>query len=176
MHGGDLIASSPGEGRGTSFTLTLPGADAVPSAIKAQAKASRPLDALASLDILVIEDNDDVADTLAAWLEKLGHRVRVARTGSTGLELVLSTRPHVVLCDVGLPEMDGVEVCQRVRQLAREFRPLMVALTGWGKDEDHKRTKDAGFDHHLVKPVALDVLAEVLRRADRRTIRCGRDG
>ena len=165
MHGGDLTAWSAGEGRGTTFTLTLPGADTVASATEVQAKPPRRFDPRAPLDILVIEDNDDVADTLAAWLQEMGHHVQVARTGSSGLELTLAMRPQVVLCDIGLPEMDGVEVCQRVRQLARDFRPTMVALTGWGKDEDRKRTKDAGFDHHLVKPVALDRLSEVLQRA-----------
>ena len=83
------------------------------------------------------------------------------------IALLREHRPDVLLSDIGLPEMDGVEVCQRVRQLAHDFRPIMVALTGWGKDEDRKRTKDAGFDHHLVKPVALDILSEVLQHADR---------
>lgn len=166
MHGGDLTAWSPGEGRGTTFTLVIPGADTVASAIEVQARSVRRFDRKTPLGILVIEDNDDVADTLAAWLEEMGHHVKVARTGSSGLELILAMRPDVVLCDVGLPEMDGLEVCLRVRQLARDFRPMMVALTGWGKDEDRKRTKDAGFDHHLVKPVALDMLSKLLQRAD----------
>ena len=107
----------------------------------------------------------DVAETLSAWLEELGHRVRVAHDGVAGLELVLATRPDVVLCDVGLPEMDGVEVCRRVRARVGTGAdaPMMVALTGWGNEDDRKRTAAAGFDHHLVKPVALDVLSEVLR-------------
>jgi CheY-like chemotaxis protein len=115
------------------------------------------------LDVLVIEDNVDVADTLSAWLAEMGHRVQIAHDGAAGLALALATKPDVVLCDVGLPEMDGVEVCQRVHELARESRPRMVALTGWGNDEDRKRTAAAGFDHHLVKPVALATLSEVLR-------------
>jgi CheY-like chemotaxis protein len=120
------------------------------------------------LDILVIEDNEDAADTLALWLEKQGHTVQIARTGPTGLEMVLAGKPDVVLCDVGLPEMDGVEVCQRVRASTQAGpRPIMVALTGWGMEEDRRRTKDAGFDHHLVKPVSLDLLADVLKNASR---------
>jgi signal transduction histidine kinase len=167
MHGGDLSAWSAGEGQGTTFTLTLPDADNKASATEAQAKPPRRLDPRTRFDILVIEDNDDVADTLTAWLQEMGHCVHVARTGASGVELALVTRPHIVLCDLGLPEMDGLEVCQRVRQLARDFRPIMVALTGWGNDEDRQRTHNAGFDHHLVKPVALDLLSEVLQRADR---------
>jgi signal transduction histidine kinase len=167
MHGGSLSAWSAGEGHGTRFMLTVPGAEAEEEAADAAVAqvepeaTSRPDSG--PLDIAVIEDNDDVADTLAAWLEGLGHRVHVARTGPSGLALVLETKPDVVLCDIGLPGMDGVEVCQQVRARAREFRPLMVALTGWGKDEDRKRTATAGFDHHLVKPVKLDTLSEVLR-------------
>jgi signal transduction histidine kinase len=164
MHGGNLTAWSAGEGQGTTFTLTIP-AEAAAAEEAAEARdepGAAPSSDSEPLDIAVIEDNDDVADTLAAWLEGLGHRVRVARTGPSGLELVLETKPDVVLCDIGLPGMDGVEVCQRVREQAREFRPLMVALTGWGKEEDRKRTAKAGFDHHLVKPVKLATLSDVL--------------
>jgi signal transduction histidine kinase len=165
MHDGDLTAWSAGEGQGTTFTLTIPAEETANQAAEGAdaPKAPQRVDAK-RLDILVIEDNDDVADMLAAWLEELGHSVRVARTGRSGLDLVLATKPEVVLCDIGLPEMDGVEVCQRVREQAREFRPLMVALTGWGKEEDRKRTAAAGFDLHLVKPVALDTLSDVLNR------------
>jgi signal transduction histidine kinase len=177
MHGGDLSAASEGEGMGSTFTLTLPAPDVEPQATATEPTATAAATGTAApaershapragadaLDILVIEDNDDAADTLAAWLEELGHRVLVARTGPTGLDLVLAHKPDVVLCDVGLPEMDGVEVCQRVRQMAREFRPYMVALTGWGMEEDRRRTAEAGFDHHLVKPVALDALSELLK-------------
>jgi signal transduction histidine kinase len=172
MHSGELSAWSEGEGRGSTFTLRLPAerasADQAAAAAPAETTESTgSAQAATPLDVLVIEDNDDVADTLASWLELLGHHVRVAHTGPTGLELALSTHPDVVLCDVGLPEMDGVEVCQRVRQHDGEFQPLMVAITGWGKEEDRRRTTEAGFDHHLVKPVALDILENVLNSAPR---------
>ncbi|HEY6038440.1 MAG TPA: response regulator [Kofleriaceae bacterium] len=162
MHGGDLTAWSAGENRGTTFTLGIPGAAVVPITIESAPEKLGSIVTGAMLDILLIEDNDDVADTLAAWLETLGHRVTVARTGPKGLEMALTLKPQLVLCDIGLPEMDGVEVCQRVRQAATDFRPMMVALTGWGKEEDRMRTKDAGFDHHLVKPVALDTLSKLI--------------
>ncbi|HUS32270.1 MAG TPA: response regulator [Kofleriaceae bacterium] len=170
MHGGNLIASSDGEGKGTTFTLSIPNAELARARTEntpAKGITSGPMGAAAlgdPLQILVIEDNDDVADTLAEWLGHMGHIVKVARTGPSGLELVLSTKPDVVLCDVGLPEMDGVEVCKQIRAQTGDFRPLVVALTGWGKEEDRKRTTDAGFDHHLVKPVALDMLSDVLKR------------
>jgi CheY-like chemotaxis protein len=102
---------------------------------------------------------------LAMWLKELGHEVRVARTGPEGLALVRDTRPDVVLCDIGLPDMDGVEVCRRVRGLELEAPPIMIALTGWGMDEDRRRTGEAGFVAHLVKPVAPDRLRAVLQSA-----------
>ena len=169
LHGGDLTATSSGEQRGATFTIRLPEAEVVTPAEPPPSRPSLPARRPAAdpLDILVIEDNEDVAETLVVWLESNGHRVNVAHTGPKGLELALETRPQVVLCDVGLPEMDGIEVCQRVRQEAVGFRPVMVALTGWGMDEDRQRTKAAGFDHHLVKPVAIDQLSELLRTTAR---------
>lgn len=112
--------------------------------------------------IVVIEDNDDAADTLAMWLESMGHQVRVARTGQEGVDLVREARPQLVLCDLGLPGMDGVEVCRRVFALRMPSRPVMVALTGWGMEADRQRTGQVGFDRHLVKPVAPDALRDIL--------------
>jgi signal transduction histidine kinase len=170
LHGGDLTATSSGESRGATFTIRLPGAE-VPAVPVEPSNGSetgliRKRAKMTPLDILVIEDNEDVAETLVVWLESGGHHVSVANTGPKGLELVLKEKPQVVLCDVGLPEMDGIEVCQQVRrQAGPDFRPMMIALTGWGMDEDRQRTKEAGFDHHLVKPVAIDLLSELLRSA-----------
>ena len=86
-----------------------------------------------------------------------------ARTGQAGIELANEARPDVVLCDIGLPEMDGIAVCRAIRSLRADRPPVMVALTGWGREEDRRRTREAGFDHHLVKPVAPDNLRAVLR-------------
>jgi CheY-like chemotaxis protein len=86
----------------------------------------------------------------------------VAHTGTAGLTLFHETHPRIVLCDIGLPEMDGIEVCKRVRELELDYTPVMIALTGWGMQEDLRRTKDSGFDHHLVKPVAPDDLFRLL--------------
>jgi CheY-like chemotaxis protein len=115
------------------------------------------------MDIVVIEDSPDVATTLTSWLESMGHRVSVAQSGQAGLDLVATKSPRVVLCDLGLPEMDGFEVCRRVRRLALSSQPVMVALTGWGREDDRRRTSEAGFDQHLVKPVAAEHLRHVLR-------------
>jgi signal transduction histidine kinase len=163
MHGGSLTAASDGPGRGTTFTLRLPGA----TAAGADVAAARPRDDGAdgrarALDIVIVEDNDDVADSLRELLEEFGHQVRIARTGEEGLALVRDTKPAVVLCDLGLPGMDGLEVCRSIRALGLSPAPVLVALTGWGRNDDRLRTKDAGFDHHLVKPVSTDGLAALL--------------
>jgi len=162
MHGGDLTAASPGEGQGAIFTLTLPADAVVAAPAEPPPPGARDAAPSAALDIVVVEDNEDAADTLALWLEELGHRVRVARTGPDGVGLVRAARPDVVLCDIGLPEMDGVEVCRRIKSLEGGPPPVMVALTGWGMDDDRRRTGEAGFAHHLVKPVVPGQLRAIL--------------
>jgi signal transduction histidine kinase len=164
LHDGALIAESGGEGLGTTFTLSLPALSTAQEGASADDERVHPRSAPRALKILVIEDNDDVADTLASWLEELGHQVWVARNGTQGVELVQQAKPNLVLCDLGLPEMDGIEVCRTVRALPIE-QPLMIALTGWGREDDRARTKAAGFNQHLVKPVAPGVLEGVLRCA-----------
>jgi signal transduction histidine kinase len=161
LHGGTLEATSQGEACGSTFTLTLPTMIAADARVEVT-DGNRPAPAN-GLRILVIEDNDDIADTLADLLSDLGHVVKVARNGPEGVELVKQEVPEVVLCDLGLPGMDGVEVCRSVRTLELPAQPLMVALTGWGRDDDRRRTKEAGFDHHLVKPVATAKLNDLLR-------------
>jgi CheY-like chemotaxis protein len=164
MHGGTLVATSAGEARGATFTLVLP-APARAGETETPDGAARGVRGGSKLKILVVEDNDDIADTLADLLGSLGHRVAVARSGPEGVALVQDVQPDIVLCDLGLPGMDGLEVCRAVRKLELRAQPIMIALTGWGRDDDRRRTSDAGFDHHLVKPIAAEKLSDVLRRA-----------
>jgi signal transduction histidine kinase len=165
LHEGTLTAASAGEGQGATFTLSIPkGKEAPvekPAAVEPPAPASS-----GKLSIVVVEDNEDSADMLSTWLQHLGHEVRVAHTGPDGVALVLEARPDVVLCDIGLPGMDGVDVCRNVVR-GMPTPPVMVALTGWGMEGDRKRTDDAGFDHHLVKPVELNQLRSVLESVAR---------
>jgi signal transduction histidine kinase len=166
LHGGTLTASSPGEGQGATFTMAMPTATTRPPPQPVEASAEPTTNGHAKLNIVVVEDNDDAADMLQMWLENMGHTVHVARTGPEGVRVVLDVKPDIVLCDIGLPEMDGVEVCKNVKA-QMDSPPVMVALTGWGMESDRQRTREAGFEQHLVKPVALDKLRAVLETSSR---------
>jgi signal transduction histidine kinase len=162
LHGGSLIATSEGEGHGATFSLALPALP--PAEVVATGSTRGPAGALAStLEIVLIEDQEDIATTMADLLQELGHHVTVAHDGLRGVELVTQASPDLVLCDIGLPGMDGTEVCRAVRGLSIAHQPVMVALTGWGREDDRRRTREAGFDQHLVKPVTAAKLTEVLR-------------
>ncbi len=163
MHDGTLTAASDGIGHGTEFTLRLPIVDVAEPSAPHQSPERATDNATSGVRIVVIEDNDDNATTLAMWLEAAGHQVWVGRSGSIGLELVQDHEPDVVFCDLGLPDLPGVYVCRRVRDLALATQPVMVAITGWGRDADRRKTAEAGFDHHFVKPVAAENLRKVLR-------------
>lgn len=168
LHAGTLTVESAGEGKGAAFTLSVPIGDLAPVTESVVEKPDHGSGIL--LRIVLVEDNEDAADLMSSWLQRLGHEVHVARTGPDGLATILEVLPDLVLCDIGLPGMDGVEVCRRVVDKLPE-PPLMVALTGWGMEADRKRTIEAGFHHHLVKPVAMDQLLRVLqsvRQPDRK--------
>jgi two-component system CheB/CheR fusion protein len=112
--------------------------------------------------VLIIEDNLDAAQSLADLLELEGHRARVARDGTTGLRMACELKPDVVLCDIGLPDMDGYEVARILRREPSLGSTRLVALSGYAQPEDKQRALEAGFDAHLSKPAALDELAEIL--------------
>ena len=119
-----------------------------------------------SCKILVADDNDDAAATLSTVLVLKGNDVRVAKDGMEAVELAESFRPDVMLLDIGMPKLNGYDVCRRVRS-ARGREVLVIALSGWGQEDDKRRSADAGFDHHLVKPVdplALVALLDSVRR------------
>lgn len=160
MHGGRVEARSDGPGRGAEFVVRLPlansgaentedgGQDGYPG-------GSRPC------RILVVDDNVDAAESLAMMLSHVGHEVRTAHDGPTGVEQAAVFEPDVIFLDLGMPGMDGYETARMVRDLHGNHKKL-VALTGWGQEDDRRRTREAGFDAHLVKPVSLADLQEVL--------------
>jgi CheY-like chemotaxis protein len=160
LHGGSAEAQSEGAGKGSVFTVRFP-AVTTPAMRRPGAAAAS---AVQSRDVLVVEDNDDARETLRRMLELEGHRVRVAADGVTALEAVRAAPPEIALIDVGLPRMDGYELARRIRAELPATRPLLVAVTGYGLPEDRNRTRAAGFDLHLVKPVDSATLADVLAR------------
>lgn len=162
LHGGHIAVSSDGLGRGSSFSVTLSafvepsqpedGAATVPPATTAQVQR-----------VLVVDDNTDAADTLAMLIEALGCDVRTAYDGEVALKTADVFHPELVLLDLGMPGLNGQSVCQRLREGTSGAGVVIAAVTGWGQDEDRRRTRAAGFNHHLVKPVDPEVLARLVR-------------
>jgi signal transduction histidine kinase len=165
LHGGTVYASSPGPGRGSEFVVRIP---ALPLTTRPESGHLATPDSAPTLSpprrILIVDDNVDAAESLAMLLELFGHQVRTAYGGPAALEAVESHRPEVVLLDIGLPGMDGYEVARRLRRNPALSGVTLVALTGYGQENDRRKTHDAGFDHHLVKPVDTDDLARLLGR------------
>ncbi len=158
-HGGTVEVSSGGKGAGTEFVVRLPLA-APPATREVSAPPpTRPR------RILVIEDNADAAESLCLALEMAGHQVQVAHDGLSGLVRAREFSPHVVLCDVGLPDMDGYMVAKAMRAEPEIRETFLVALTGYGLPEDQQRTADAGFDAHLTKPASIEQIQDVIARA-----------
>jgi signal transduction histidine kinase/ActR/RegA family two-component response regulator len=162
-HGGQVEARSEGRGKGSRFTVKLPLADDLSPPSAAEAPAESP--GAAGVNVLVVEDNDDARETLQLLLEAWGYRVQTAADGWEGLEKVLAVQPDVAIVDIGLPKLNGYEVARRVRAHMDESSPRLIAVTGYGQPEDRRRALEAGFDHHLAKPVRADELSRLLRAA-----------
>ena len=124
--------------------------------------ASVPAECAKKLRIVVVDDNRDVASSLAILLELMGHEVRLAHDGETAIHLADEFRPQTMLLDLGMPGVDGYEACRRIRKQAWSKDMRLIAVTGWGQDEDRRKSASAGFDGHLVKPVSPERLVELL--------------
>jgi len=156
LHGGTVEARSAGAGRGSEFLVRLPLAETHDAGDDADDDAGAA--PLAGQRILVVDDNRDAADTLAMLLDADGAQARAVYDGQAALDALAGLRPHTVLLDLGMPEMDGLEVARRIRADPAWAGVRIVALTGWGQESDRERTRGAGFDFHLTKPVDLNVL------------------
>jgi signal transduction histidine kinase/ActR/RegA family two-component response regulator len=163
MHGGNVLAASDGLGRGSEFTVLIPLAspeEVLLGELPSPVMAARPR------KILVVDDNVDTAQSLARLLTLAGHDVAMAHNGESALETARSTRPDIVLLDIGLPLMDGYRVAQTLRSDKRFERLRLIAVSGYGQAEDRRRSKEAGFDDHLVKPVNFGELLAAVERQD----------
>jgi signal transduction histidine kinase len=161
MHGGTVRVESAGAGQGSTFTITAPLAEAQEEASRAAVPDETP-QVSGPLSVLVIDDIIEVAQTVGWMLEEMGHDYRLVNDGRLALAEARDYRPDVILLDIGLPVMDGYEVCRAFRQDAQFAKTIIVAQTGWGQDRDKEEAAAAGFDHHLVKPVTYDALEQLL--------------
>ncbi|MGZ5949277.1 MAG: ATP-binding protein [Isosphaeraceae bacterium] len=168
MHGGTVAATSEGQGQGCEFVVHLPALpdEASPAGPTLPALAERHVAPASGRRILVVDDNRDSAESMAMLLRLFGNDVRTVQDGRLALEVAAAYHPSVVLLDICLPGLDGLEVCRRLRARNDESQPLIVALTGYGMEEDRRRCQEAGFDRHMVKPVDIETLQEMLSRPE----------
>jgi signal transduction histidine kinase/ActR/RegA family two-component response regulator len=167
LHGGTVSASSAGHGQGTTVTVMLPLMEPNPAAEPAD--EAFPTPARIQQDIMIVDDNRDAADSLAAVLRLMGATTRVAYDGETALATAAAITPTIAILDIGMPRMDGYELARRLRADPRHKHLALVALTGWGQASDRERIANAGFDHHLLKPVDIAELTSTLVRLSQPT-------
>src|SRR4051794_7682038 len=164
-HGGTVKVFSAGVGKGSSFVVRLPVSPGVPVREK-----QSPTDGAAfgpRRRILVVDDNRDGASSLAMLLAVMGHDTRIAHDGLEGVKLAEAFRPDLIVLDIGLPKLNGLDACRRIRQQPWAKNVVIAAATGWGQDEDRRRSEEAGFDHHLVKPVDAAALGTLVANGSR---------
>jgi PAS domain S-box-containing protein len=169
MHGGRIEARSAGAGQGSEFVIRLPLAIPQPSRLDDPSRNDSEYRAATRSRVLVVDDNHDAASSLAMLLRMLGNEVETANDGLAALESLESFRPSVVLLDLGMPGMSGFEVAEHAQMRLTGSKPVFVALTGWGQEDDRRRTREAGFQHHLVKPVELSALQALLSQIEAET-------
>ena len=158
MHGGSVEAYSEGPGRGSEFVVRLP---ILIEKAKAKTPTAEQMPTTAHR-ILIVDDNRDSATSLDTLLKLTGNETQTAHDGLEAVEAAAMFRPDVMLLDIGLPKLNGYDACRRIREYSWGRNMVLVALTGWGQDKDRRQSKDAGFDHHMVKPVDFDALMKLL--------------
>jgi len=173
LHGGTIEARSEGSGKGSEFVVRLPAIARTAREEPRPDRRSNVLDFSSSLRILVVDDNEDSAAGLGMLLEMTGNEVRTAHDGIEALGAAERFRPDVVLLDIGLPKMDGYDVARTIRRHSWGARTVLIAVTGWGEASDRLRSREAGFDHHLVKPVDIGGLMQLLAGLEREPVAPG---
>jgi CheY-like chemotaxis protein len=163
LHGGTVEAQSEGEGRGSEFVVRLPAwVKQTQSDDTLTPKGAHTAKAGQGQRILVVDDNKDAAKSLALLLTLQGHETQTAADGEEAVQHAVEFNPGVVLLDIGLPKLDGYEACRAIRTLRLGNQPLVIALTGWGQEDDRRRSREAGFDSHVVKPVDCQELLSMI--------------
>ena len=162
MHGGAIAAESAGRGTGSSFKLRLPVVEAAPVATGAAESPSPVALQDARLKVLVVDDNFDVAQTTGWMVEAIGHEYRLVHESKFAVETARDYRPDAILLDINMPGMDGYAVCRALREQPLLEDTVIIAQTGWGQTKDRASTGESGFDHHLTKPVNIDLLEQML--------------
>jgi CheY-like chemotaxis protein len=165
LHGGRIDASSAGLGLGCEFVVRLP-LTCLASSQQREQSAALNAASIASANpprtILIADDNRDAADSSAEFLRLDGHEVHVAYDGNQALDAYDRLRPEIVILDIGMPGLSGLETARAIRELPAGDKTTLVAITGWGRDKDRKAALDAGFDHHFAKPVSPALIRSVL--------------
>ena len=165
LHGGTVSARSNGIGKGSEFTIHLP-RSLIVAAGPAKPQPASSIGEGRRLRILVADDNRDAADSMACILDMSGNSVSIAHSGTEALRLAEEGRPQAIILDIGMPDLNGYEVARHIRQQDWGGRILLIAVTGWGQAEDKVRSRAAGFDYHLTKPVDVDLVEKLLREFD----------
>jgi PAS domain S-box-containing protein len=168
MHGGSVAAFSEGPDCGCRFVVRLPLVEASSASPRRLPAHELAAEETGGLRVLVVDDNADSAESLSQVMRILGYPVAVARDGVEAVEVATGWRPAVVLMDIGMPRMSGLEAARALRALPGGERFWLVALSGWGQNEDRRKSREAGFDHHFVKPVDLEALIDLIRHLPRR--------
>jgi len=161
LHGGTMEVHSAGAGQGSEFVVRLPVLAEAPKPAMPQ-PAARELKATPPRRILVVDDNEDSVESLTILLGLVGHKTHTAHDGLEALEAAKTFRPEIILLDIGLPKLNGFEVARKIREQPWGQAMVLVALTGWGQEEDRRLSREAGFDHHLTKPVDPKALQKLL--------------
>lgn len=172
MHGGTITVNSLGPGRGTTFIVTLPSpADCGPNEflVKDALSKNEPT-ATPGLHVLVADDNVDAASMLSSLLQATGHTTESVHDGLTAVERIIAVKPELAILDIGMPGMNGYEVAEKIRATPGMEEVVLIALTGWGSDNDRNRSRKAGFDAHLIKPIGLADLNELITKVTNKTI------
>jgi CheY-like chemotaxis protein len=164
LHGGSVQARSDGLRQGSQFTVHLPVIQ--PALVEPTSPGASMVTRAVRRKVLIADDNHDAAEALSLVLEIAGHDVRVANSGEAALALADLFRPDTLVLDIGMPDLTGYQVAQRLRQQAWAQASQLIALTGWGQDRDRRLALESGFDDHLTKPVESDVLLALIQRSE----------